>query len=236
MIKKLFYILTIALYFTTGIQAQTDTMFKPSGNVIVQVINRTLYETDGSTGKYGMYINRAHFGYRYQFAPKWSGTVIVDAGRPTVFSNLNVKDTAGNNLPVSSNYKEGSYYTMSLKFSYLEYNPSPKIKLQAERIIQNHYITQEKFWGYRYILETFDDRYFGIPSADLGFIGYFSPLDWVSFDVAITNGEGFRVNQDNQGKVKYAAGIDIKPVKDGLPAFFTIMQLLPTHPNRQPSS
>ena len=213
MIKKIFFILGIAWSAMSGLCAQSDTTFKPKGNVLIQVINRTLYENDGNTGKYGMYINRAHFGYRYQFAPKWSGTVIVDAGRPTIFGNLSVKDTSGNNLPNSYNYKEGSYYTMTLKFSYLEYNPTLKIKLQAGGILQNHYITQEKFWGYRYILETFDDRYFGIPSADLGFIGYFSPLTWLSFDAAITNGEGFRFNQDSHGKVKYAAGIDIKPVK-----------------------
>jgi hypothetical protein len=220
MIRKILVIMGLVLSCITGLQAQTDTAFKPEGKVLVQVINRTLYESDGSSGKYGMYINRAHFGYKYQFAPQWSGTVIVDAGRPTVFGNLSVKDTSGNNLPNSYNYKEGSYYTTTLKFSYLEYNPTPKIKLQAGGILQNHYITQEKFWGYRYILETFDDRYFGIPSSDLGFIGYFSPLEWLSFDAALTNGEGFRVNQDSHGKVKYAAGIDIKPIKGFITRFY----------------
>lgn len=212
-IHTLFLTLFFLAQTTTGF-AQVDTTFKPKGNVLVQVINRTLYESNGSSGKYGMYINRAHFGYRYQFAPKWSGTVILDAGRPTVFGNLSVKDSLENNLSYSYNYKEGSYYAMSLKFSYLEFNPTSKIKLQAGGILQNHYITQEKFWGYRYILETFDDRYFGIPSSDLGFIGYFSPLKWFSFDVALTNGEGFRLNQDSHGKVKYAAGVDIKPIKN----------------------
>jgi hypothetical protein len=212
--------MVIALFSFAGLHAQTDTTFKPKGKVLVQVINRTLYETDGSTGKYGMYINRAHFGYNYQFAPKWSGTVIVDVGRPTVFGNLNVKDNAGNSFPDSYNYKEGSYYTMTLKFSYIEFNPTSKIKLQAGGILQNHYITQEKFWGYRYILETFDDRYFGIPSADLGFIGYFSPLKWLSFDAALTNGEGFRFNQDNSGKVKYATGVDLKLLKGWITRFY----------------
>jgi hypothetical protein len=214
------FILLAFLTAKTACYSQSGDSFKPEGKVVVQVINRTLYENDGNTGKYGMYINRAHFGYRYQFAPKWSGTVIVDAGRPTVFGNLSVTDTSGNNLSNSYNYKEGSYYTMTLKFSYLEYNPTPKIKLQAGGILQNHYITQEKFWGYRYILETFDDRYFGIPSADLGFIGYFSPLEWLSFDAMLTNGEGFRFNQDVHGRIKYAAGIDIKPVRGWITRFY----------------
>ena len=55
--------LSLFLLATTTITgfAQTDTTFKPEGKVLVQVINRTLYETDGSTDKYGMYINRANF-------------------------------------------------------------------------------------------------------------------------------------------------------------------------------
>lgn len=211
--KTILLSLILLASIATG-YAQSDSTFKPEGKVIVQVINRTLYQSDGTTGQYGMYINRAHFGYKYQFAPKWSGTVIVDAGRPTVFGNLNVKDVNGNPLAVSSTYQAGSYYTMGLKFSYLEYNPTSNLKLQAGGILQNHYITQEKFWGYRYILETFQDRYFGTPSSDLGFIGFYAPTTWLSVDAALTNGEGFRFNQDQQGKVKYAAGIDVKPLKN----------------------
>ncbi len=196
---------------TVYLFAQTDTTFKPAGQVIIQVINRTLYQTDGSTGRFGMYINRAHFGYSYQFAQRWTGTMVLDAGRPTVFGNLDIRDSLGNAVTTTYSYKEGSYYTTTLKFSYLEYKPASSLKIQAGGILQNHYITQEKFWGYRYILETFQDKYFGTPSADLGFIGYFSPLDWLSIDAALTNGEGFRLNQDNKGNVKYATGIDIKP-------------------------
>ncbi|MDK2909563.1 MAG: hypothetical protein PWR20_1130 [Bacteroidales bacterium] len=211
--KKIVVFICLLIFTFKQGSCQTNDAFIASGNMIIQIINRTIYEIQGNEKKYGMYINRAHLGYRYQFAPKWSGTVILDIGRPTIFGNLGVKDTTGNPLSVSYNYSQGSYYTMTLKFSYLEFNPTPKIKLQAGGILQNHYITQEKFWGYRYILETFSDKYFGIPSADLGFICYFSPIEWLSVDAAITNGEGFRNNQDNHGKVKLAAGIDIKPLK-----------------------
>ena len=211
---KIFSILVFLLIFLdiTG-KAQSDTTFKPEGKVLIQIIDRTLYETDGNTDKYGMYINRAFFGYRYRIHPKWSGTIVIDAGRPTVFGNLNVTDTAGNSLPNSYSYTEGSYYTISLKFAYIEFNPTSKIKLQAGGILQNHYITQEKFWGYRYILETFQDRYYRTPSSDLGFIAYYSPIEWLSIDAAITNGEGIRFNQESFGNVKYAAGVDVKPLK-----------------------
>jgi hypothetical protein len=212
-IKTIAILAFLLIFLDMSGKVQSDTTFKPEGKVVLHVIVRTLYETDGSSNKYGMYINRAFFGYRYRFHPKWSGTVVIDAGRPTVFGNLKVTDTAGNNYPNSYEYKEGSYYTISLKFAYIEFNPSPKIKLQAGGILQNHYSTQEKFWGYRYILETFQDRYYRTPSSDIGFIAYYSPFEWLSIDAAITNGEGIRFNQDVCGNVKYAAGVDVKPLK-----------------------
>lgn len=207
--------MVLMLLFLTGraLYSQTadSSRFTPEGKVVVQVINRTEYDLTSRQG--GMTINRAHFGYQYQFAPQWLGKIVVDAGRPTVFGNLHVADSLGNSLPTSYNYKEGSYYTMTLKFSFLQWKPNEYITLQAGGILQNHYITQEKFWGYRYIFETFQDRYFGTPSGDLGVIVYCSPWTWFSADLAITNGEGFRVNQDAPGKVKWAAGIDLKPVQ-----------------------
>lgn len=200
--------------------AQSDSAFKPGGTILIQVINRTIYENQGEKNKFGMYINRSHFGYSYLFSPKWKAAVVVDAGRPTIFGNLSVKDSTGNNLNTSYSYQQGSYYTITLKFSYIEYNPTKDIKLQAGGILQNHYITQEKFWGYRYILETFPDKYFSIPSGDLGFISYFNVNGLLAFDIALTNGEGFRNNQDNFSKVKIAGDIDFKPINGFISRFY----------------
>jgi hypothetical protein len=213
MILQRWIVIILACYPWQILKAQPgDTAkFHPAGNVVVQVINRTEYNISEAIG--GMYINRSHFGYQYQFAPQWIAKVLVDAGRPTVFGKLQVSDSIGNSLPTNYNYKEGSYYTMTLKFSYLQWRPTKYITLQAGGILQNHYITQEKFWGYRYIFETFQDKYFSSPSGDLGAITYISPAPWISFDLALTNGEGFRLNQDTRGNVKWAAGIDLKPAE-----------------------
>ena len=80
--------------------------------------------------------------------------------------------------------------------------------------MQNHYITQEKFWGYRYLYETFQDRYYGMASGDYGAIGYFKLNSNLNFDIAITNGEGIRSNQAADGNIKYAVGIDFSPVEN----------------------
>lgn len=195
--------------------SQTDTTVIQKGKPIIQVFgNFDFNATQDAQKKYGFWFGRAHFGYEYFFNKQFSGKIILDAGRPTTIGTISVTDTAGNILPVSNSSKEGSYYTMTLKFASLEWKPSEKFKIQAGAILQNHYITQEKFWGYRYLAETFQDRYYKIPSSDLGFIAYIKPAKKVSFDFAITNGEGFRFNQDNYGDVKLAAGIDFNLIKN----------------------
>ena len=210
MIKSFLFGLSIFLVSVSLGFSQSDSTFKPAGKVIVQVFVRTLY--NATEGAYQMYINRAFLGYSYRFGQKWSATLVLDAGSPTLFGNLEVKDTAGNLLPVSYLYNQGSVSTSFLKLAFLEFSPSNKIKIQAGGILQNHYITQEKFWGYRYVLQTFQDLYFKTPSTDLGIIAYYSPLEMLSIDAAITSGDGIRFNRESWGYPKFAGGLTVKPV------------------------
>ena len=152
-------------------------------------------------------------GYQYLFNNKFSAKIILDRGRPSSLEKITVIDSAGNELIVKSNYTEGSFLTMYLKFASLEWKVNDHLKIEGGAILENHYITQERFWGYRYVAQTFQDRYYHTSSTDLGFIGYYKFSDKFGFDVAVTNGEGVRVIQDKFGKVKIAAGFDLKPVK-----------------------
>lgn len=196
------------------VRAQQDTTFKPTGKPIIQVFGNFDYNaTKDVDKKYGFWFGRAHFGYEYQFSKEFSGKIIIDAGRPTTIGTISVKDTSGNNLPVTNTSKDGAYYTMNLKFASIEWKPAEIFKIQAGAVLQNHYITQEKFWGYRYVAETFQDRYYKMPSADLGFIAYVKPCEKFGFDFALTNGEGFRYDQDAFGDVKVASGVDFNPIK-----------------------
>lgn len=195
-----------------GIFATAQTGFNPSGKPIVQVFGWADFNlTQDAQKQYSFAFDRAHFGYEYTFDPKWSARIIIDRGRPTSIGRIAVFDSTGQSLDVSNTSKEGSFYTMTLKFASLEWKPSEKFRLQGGAVLQNHYITQEKFWGLRYVAETFQDRYFRTPSSDLGFIAYWSPSDKFGADLAITNGEGFRTDQDAYGKVKIAGGVDYKP-------------------------
>ncbi|GAB4303604.1 MAG: hypothetical protein Kow0068_25840 [Marinilabiliales bacterium] len=178
---------------------------------IVQIFGTAFYNLDENKYEYGF--GRAHLGFQYQFNDKWSSKIIIDRGRPTTFSNLTVTDSLGNNLNVDYNYKEGSYYTFWLKFASLQWKVNDKLTFEGGAILQNHYITQERFWGMRYVAQTFQDLYWKIPSSDLGFIAYYKINNLLSIDAAVTNGEGPRLKQDNFGKVKVAGGLNINPAE-----------------------
>ena len=71
---------------------------------------------------------------------------------------------------------------------------------------------QEKFWGYRYIMKSFQDEYKFGSSADLGISVAYKFADWVSADAIIVNGEGYKKIQKNDG-LNYGLGVTLTPVK-----------------------
>jgi hypothetical protein len=178
---------------------------------IVQVFGKASYNFDENRYDYGF--GRAHLGFQYQFNKKWSSKIIIDRGRSTSVGEITVSDSIGNQLNVQNTSKEGAYYTMWLKFASLQWKVNDKLTLEGGAILQNHYITMERFWGFRYVAQTFQDAYWHTPSSDLGFIAYFKLNKTFSVDAAITNGEGPRVKQDAFGKVKIAGGLDVNPTE-----------------------
>ncbi len=212
--KNLLIIYFINLSWFSLLAQPNDTTFKSSGKPIVQVFGYSKIDaSENAKQPVSFGITRAHMGYQYNFSKTCMAAVIADLAGRTTTTEIIVTDTSGQQLPVSNSGKEGSYYTAFLKFAYIQWKPSDKLTLQIGGVLQNHYITQEKFWGYRYVYETFQDRYYGTSSGDFGAIGYYKINKLFGFDLAVTNGEGIRFKQDDYGKVKIASGIDIEPVK-----------------------
>ncbi|MFA8434041.1 MAG: hypothetical protein ACEPOZ_05950 [Marinifilaceae bacterium] len=212
--KQILSFLALFLVLTSGktFAQNKDDAFQFNFNKlkpIVQVFGTASYDVENDFSDYS--IGRAHLGFQYEFSEKWSAKLIVDRGRPTHIGPITVTDIEGNELLVQSNTKEGSYYTMFLKFASLRWKVNRNLSFEGGAILQNHYITQEKFWGLRYVAQTFQDKYWKISSTDLGFIARYKINGSIALDAAVTNGEGSRVHQDKYGKVKYAAGIDFTP-------------------------
>lgn len=173
---------------------------------IIQVFGNAEYSFDNNS--YNYYLGRTHIGAKYVFNQNWSAKVIIDRGRPTSLNDFVFTDTTGS-WSVEPDVNDGAYYTMWLKFASIKWNITPKLSLETGALLQNHYITQERFWGHRFVAQTFQDRYWKIPSSDLGFLARYKINETISLDAAITNGEGLRVKQDDTGKIKFAGGIDV---------------------------
>lgn len=214
MIKRLSLILIINAMIILVLNAQNDSIQNNTirkGSPVVQVFFTTYYNPQPE--KIGFSIGRAHLGYQYRFDDHFFAKIVLDRGRPGRLGPISVSDSLGNQYQVDNSFHEGSFYTMTLKFAFLEWKVNKKLKFQGGSILQNHYITQERFWGYRFIAKTFIDRYYLIPSCDLGFISFYKFNDRYGFDLAVTNGEGFRFDQDHFGKLKIAGGLNLNFIK-----------------------
>lgn len=188
--KQFLVILVILLFISQNLLAQDKEPDEQSSGFtpIVQVFGNANYSIEKN--HYNFVLGRAHLGGKYAFNENWSAKIIIDRGRPTTIRDFIVTDSSGLTWNVSPNVKEGAYYTMWLKFASVKWQVSQDFSIETGAILQNHYITQERFWGYRFVAQTFQDRYWGIPSSDLGFIAKYKVNDFLSFDAALTNGEG----------------------------------------------
>lgn len=208
---RIFLVLAFFGSITINLSAQNKKFDFTKLEPVVQVFGTAYFNVENNNLNY--VIGRAHLGFKYEFNDEWSAKIILDRGRPTSVGEIIVSDSSENFLNVYNTSKEGAYYSMFLKFASLQWKVNEKLRIQGGAILQNHYITQERFWGLRYVAQTFQDLYWHIPSSDLGFIAYYKFNSIFSIDAAITNGEGPRVNQDSFGDLKYAAGLDISLIK-----------------------
>jgi hypothetical protein len=87
-----------------------------------------------------------------------------------------------------------------------------KLRVDFGLIDMQHFVLQEKFWGYRYIARSFSDRYRFGPKADLGFDVIYNVKDIITFDLTLSNGEGY-TNLQRDNTIKLGAGFIITPLK-----------------------
>ncbi len=136
-------------------------------------------------------VTRAYLGYIYDFSKNFRGRVTYDVGNPG----------AGKN-----------HYSGFLKFAYLQYK-NENLSLMGGMIPLYHYALTDEKWGYRYILNPFHNEYgFGAP-ADMGIGAEYKFAPWLSADLILVNGEGFKT-AEGDSTFKAGAGISVYPVKN----------------------
>ncbi|WP_372643720.1 outer membrane beta-barrel protein [Ancylomarina sp.] len=187
-LKNLFLaLLVIAASLNTVAQEKAE--FKPSGKVNGKVFFNYNYDmTGGEDKESGFEIKRAYFGYDYNIAKGLKASITLDVGKN----------------------EGGSDYTAYLKKAQLEWKASSSVKVALGMIGTIQFKEQEKFWGYRYILKSFNDQYGFGASADLGIKANFKLNDAFSANAFIMNGEGYKKVQDEDGKQKFGASLIYK--------------------------
>lgn len=169
---------------TTGIQG------KPITEIFAD-FHKSINDTSETSG-FGL--NRAYFGYNFLPQGNFSGTLIVNIGSPDELA-------AGSVHRRYAHFREAS-----LSWS------KDKIIITFGITGTRVYDYQLRFWGKRYIANTFQTlNGYGF-IADLGVVVDYKFNDILKGDIAVMNGEGYSDLQlDNS--VKTSAGLTFTPSK-----------------------
>ncbi len=172
-------------------QAQDTKIEEPKGKAIVQVFGNFHTGFGPENDNRGFELDRSYLGYEYNFGKGLSAKAVMDIGKSTDVNDYH-RIAYIKNAMVS--WKKGN------------------LALNGGLISTTQFNFQEKFWGYRYIMKSFQDEYKFGSSADLGISATYKFADWVSADAIIVNGEGYKKIQKNDG-LNYGLGVTLTPVR-----------------------
>ncbi len=187
------YFLTAILITCLGLSliAQNNND-EPKGKAIIQVFGNFHSGFGAENDNRGFELDRSYLGYQYTLGKGLQVKAVMDIGQ----SN-NVED-----------YQRIAY----IKNAQISWN-TEKWSLEGGLISTTQFKVQEKFWGYRYIMKSFQDEYKFGSSADLGISATYNVNKWFSVDAIIVNGEGYKKVQQNDGLL-YGFGTTFTPIKD----------------------
>lgn len=141
----------------------------------------------------GFELERAYLGYAFDYGSNFSGKVVYDIGT----SKLK-----------GSELERIGY----VKNAYISYH-NEKFTLNAGLISLEQANIQEKFWGRRYLMQSFQYEYKFGSSADMGLWAKYNFSDKFAIDATCINGEGYKKLNVDKG-MRYGAGLTFKPNKN----------------------
>ena len=172
-------------------QAQNTKTEEPKGKAIVQVFGNFHSGFGTENDDRGFELERSYWGYEYKLSKGLSVKGVMDIGKSSDVSD---------------------YHRMAyIKNAMISWKTG-NLTLNGGLISTTQFNFQEKFWGYRYIMKSFQDQYKFGSSADLGISATYKFADWLSADAIIVNGEGYKKVQKNDG-LNYGLGTTLTPAK-----------------------
>lgn len=172
-------------------QAQDTKSEEPKGKAIVQVFGNFHTGFGAENDDRGFELERSYLGYEYNLGNGLSVKGVMDIGKSSDVSD----------------YQRIAY----IKNAMVSWKTG-NLTLNGGLISTTQFNFQEKFWGYRYIMKSFQDQYKFGSSADLGISATYQFANWISADAIIVNGEGYKKLQKNDG-LNYGLGVTLTPVK-----------------------
>lgn len=180
-----------------SMQAQEAKSEIPKGSAIVQGFWNLHTGLDAESHNLGFELERSYIGYQYKMANGLSIKGVMDIGNPKGISD----------------YQRLAY----IKNAMVSWKIGG-LTLNGGLISTTQFNLQEKTWGYRYIMKSFQDLYKFGSSADLGLSADYKFCNWLSADAIIVNGEGYKKLQVKDG-LNYGLGLTVTPIQ-GLHARF----------------
>jgi hypothetical protein len=209
---------------------------KPVGNVYGKIFADWNYDVTQkapatSNQKSLFELSRVYLGYNYKFNNNFTTDALLDVTRIDPYvaasnsttnpgSTTKVDTGKTTNLGTTTvesplSMKINDSYVAYLKTAYMAWNGIlPKTTLVLGQLPYFAFDVQESFWAHRYIYKSFMDNQSWASSADLGAVVKVSPIDMLKITGGITNGEGYKANQDAYGDYKVAGAVQVNPVKD----------------------
>lgn len=186
---------TIAVILTcismTATAQDANNEEEPKGKAIIQVFGNFHTGFGKDKDDRGFDLERSYIGCEYKAGHGLSIKGVLDIGK-----SKNVSD-----------YERIAY----LKNAMIQWQTG-NLTLSGGLISTTQFAAQEKFWGYRYIMKSFQDEYKFGSSADLGISAAYRFASWITADAIIVNGEGYKKIQKTDG-LNYGLGLTVTPVK-----------------------
>jgi hypothetical protein len=188
--RRLLLPLLIVFIYTLTLKSQEPEI---KGKPIVEIFTDLHYNLNPDTlSTTGFSLNRAYFGYDFTLDKNFSSSLIIDIGNPL-------------DLGIGSKSRRYAHFReASVRYT------GDKITLTFGITGTRIFSYQQKFWGKRYVANTYQSiNGYGFV-ADLGVVADYKINDIISLDVSLMNGEGYSTLQlDNS--LKGSLGVTITP-------------------------
>jgi len=127
---------------------------------------------------------------------------------PKGFSSI-IRLDVSPNQPLGQNYNTVNVYLRAMYISWKK----GKFLINTGLVDNMQHMTQQKYWGARYVFKSFLDEYRFIPAIDLGFNGRYNFLDNLSLEFGMMTGT-IKDDSVSYGKYYYSLSLNYAPVKE----------------------